>query len=79
VLWTHAPQSHALSFEHERIAQWCGSVDDGSQSVFSGHLNAPPTQSTGAQPWMSTFEPGTQANPVGHAYPSLEHFAGAQP
>ena len=38
-----APQSQVLSAVHARAAQLCRPVEPALQSVFTGHLTAPPT------------------------------------
>jgi hypothetical protein len=55
-----APQSQVLSEEHARDAQLCSSVEPALQSVLTGHLKAPPTHDTAAQPFMAAFGPGAQ-------------------
>jgi hypothetical protein len=75
----HAPQSQLRSEAQLFRAQWCGDVDLASQAVFTGHLNAPPTHETSAQPFGVWFCPAPQAYPSGQANPSVAQLAKAQP
>jgi hypothetical protein len=61
-----APQSHCLSDVHARVSQWCGDVELALQSVLTGHLYAPPTHDTAAQPFASEVGPGAQVKPSAH-------------